>query len=69
MLEAILAKGPSQRLFKFLAGIGDEQIYDVSFRNATSEISSTSNSMLSIAQDLETWELESIGTYLSEFFM
>ena len=44
MLEAVLAQvntaGPNLRLFTFLSGIGDEQVYDVSFRDSASEISS-----------------------------
>lgn len=68
VLEAILAKvnltGPTQRLFHFISGTGDELIYDVSFRDTTSEISSIFNSMLSIAQ--ETLGLESIGTDISQ---
>ena len=54
MLEAILAKanptGPSRRLVRFLSGITDEIVYDVSFRNTTSEIISLIfNSTMSIA--------------------
>ena len=71
VLEAILAKvnaaHPSQRLFRFLSGIGDEQIYDVSFRNPTSELSSIFNSMVSTA--LEIWGLGSIGTPISQNFL
>jgi hypothetical protein len=67
VLEAILAKvhmaGPSQRQFSFLSGIGDAPIYDVSFRNATNEISSIINSVLRVAQDSEAWGLGSIGTH------
>ena len=63
VLEAILAKinasGPNQPLFSFLSVIGDELIYDVSFKNATSEISSIFDSMLRKIQ--ETWRLESIS--------
>ena len=55
VLEAILAKlnasGPNQPLFSFLSGIGDELIYDVSFRNAMREISSIFNNLLSKSQE------------------
>ena len=71
VLEAILAKinasGPNQPLFTFLSVIGDELIYDVSFKNATSEISSIFNSMLRKTQ--ETWRLESIGTQMGIFLL
>ena len=45
MLEAVLAKanptaGLNQRLFNFVSGTDGEQVYNVSFINATSEISS-----------------------------
>ena len=71
VLEAILAKvnaaSPSQPLFNFLSGIGDEKVYDVSFRNVTIEISSIFNSMLRIVAQ-ETWGLESIGTPVFQTF-
>ena len=67
MLDAILAKehlteGPNQRLFNFISGIGDEQVYDVSFINTSeSKINSIFNSMLRIAQNSRG--SESIGTH------
>ena len=42
VLEEILAKanstGPNQRLFNFISGTDDEQVYDVSFINTTGEV-------------------------------
>ena len=69
MLEAILAKvnTSGQRLYSFLSGLSDEQIYDVSFRNTTSDVSSVLNSMVSIAQEI--LGLGSIGIQISQIFI
>ena len=70
MLGAILAEvnpaGPDQRPLRFISGTDDGLLYDVFFRNITSEISSIFNCMLSIAQ--ETWGLQSIGNHISQNF-
>ena len=73
MLGAILAEvnlaGPDhwQRPLRFISGTDDGLLYDVSFRNITSEISSIFNCMLSIVQ--ETWGLQSIGNHISQNFL
>ena len=66
-MAKVNATGPSQRLCKFLSGIDDEDFYDVSFRNITSEISSIFSSMLSIVAQ-ETRGLGSIGTSIFQNF-
>ena len=73
MLEPILVKlnlaSPDQRLFHFISGTDDKLLYDVSFRNTTSEIrSSIFNSMLRILAQETGWGLESIGTHISQNF-